>query len=728
MTDESANSGSRTQSRKIKSKAKIDFGRLLKSLRIKSDTAWTQASLAEALGTSLGTYVSLRTYKSWEIGEAIPPPEYLKQIVDLLDLNKADADALYRAALQPPPIIDNLPFQPNPFFTGREEELKQIRKQLHETGTATITQPISKSINISGLGGIGKTELALEYAHRYYPDVYRVALWVNSADEDTLQASYNKLAEVLKLPERNEQNQHRRIQAVKDWLKMHTNWLLIMDNADDLPLAESFLPAKPLGHVLFTTRSQSIGTTTTRSNHIEVKEMESDDGLFLLLLRSDKLDGRTKLNEVPTDILETAREVVELLGGYPLALDQAGAYIQGTGVSFTDYIQRYRKERRNLLDRRSSRKSKDSEHSRHPLTVAATLDLSIKEACEGHPLATKILNFCAFLQPDAIPEELFQHHDSFKYGTTEFDEAIEALHNYSLIKRNTQEKTLSLHRLVQAVLIDDTPQDIQRQWRELVLQAVDAAFPEPDHKEWRQCERLLPHVLVSTTWLEDELTPTLEDLEFAQKTELLWRSGHYLRTQGQYAEAKTHIERSLFLNTQRFGAEHPSSATIQSHLAFLNFEQSNYEQSELLLEQALVILERELGTDHPLIVYMQCCLGVSYIALGKYEQAEELYERVLDVQEKVEEAEHPDTNILYYPLALFNAALGGEDTVSDAESFLQQSLTIEEKNWESDNIAYTLYALAILQHDKGKHDRGEALFQRALRIWEQQYETTHLVI
>src|SRR5690349_24197470 len=110
-----------TNSRKIKSNAKTNFSRLLKSLRVKSDTAWTQASLAKELG------VSLRAYKGWENGEAIPSHEYLNQIVDLLKPNKDDIDALYRAALQVPTIIDNLPPE-NPFFTGRETELEHLHK------------------------------------------------------------------------------------------------------------------------------------------------------------------------------------------------------------------------------------------------------------------------------------------------------------------------------------------------------------------------------------------------------------------------------------------------------------------------------------------------------------------------------------------------------------------------------------------------------------------------
>jgi transcriptional regulator with XRE-family HTH domain len=476
------------------------YGKLLKYYRelgnLKIHPPWTQARIAKALG------ISLRTYAGWENGERLPSSDDLRNFVAVLELSEEEEKNLYRSRAQIPPEINNLPFQRNPFFTGREEHLKQLRKQLQETGTAAITQ----SISISGLGGIGKTQLALEYAHCYYPDDYRVALWVD-ADKETLQASYASLSETLGLDAQHEQGQHERVQAVKQWLSTHTNWLLIMDNSDDLPLALSFLPAKPLGHVILTTRSQIVRDSNIVSQ-IKVEEMEpAKEGLLFLLRRSGELEYDAELPTDATDIRKPALQLVELLGGHPLTIDQAGAYVDGTGISFTDYIKRYRAERHRLLKRRGSQVSK---YNYHPEPVAATLELSFKRACEQHPLASDILHFCAFLQPDAIPEELFQYDDSFKFGTIAFDDGIETLRRYSLIKQNQQQRTFSIHRLVQAVLIDAMLPDLQKQWRERVVRALNAAFPEDaEFKDWWQCGRLLPYVFDCAAWTEDELTPTV---------------------------------------------------------------------------------------------------------------------------------------------------------------------------------------------------------------------------
>jgi len=597
----------------------ISFGERLKLERLR--LGLTQEKLADEFGKQFpGDSVTRLTISRWETGENSPSLYNLKHLVIVLGLDQKGVDAFYRAArqlpetenslsvapldpsnsiasAQAPPYIDNLPFQRNQFFTGREEHLERLRKLLQETVTAKITQPIS----ISGLGGIGKTELALEYSHRHHQDVYQTVLWVD-ADTTTIQASYANLAEILKLPERNEQELYRRIQAVKNWLKEHTNWLLIMDNANDLPLAESFLPAKPLGHVVFTTQSLIIGISPRQ---IEIKAMEPEDGLRLLLRRSlPKVEAT--LDTLDQENREAALQVVELLGGHPLALDQAGAYIQGTGVSFSDYMQRYRKERRCLLNKRRSLKSKDSEYSRHPLPVAATLELSIKEAGGQHPLATDILYLCAFLQPDAIPEELFAHDDSFKYGTTEFDDAIAALHSYSLIRRNTHEKTFSIHRLVQAVLIDDMSSDLQGQWRMRVVRALLAVLKHipdlidydmiTDDGDYRPAfgipiNRLLPHAMNCTTWTEDELTPTVE---VAKLFDVL---GIFLSDYGYLSIAEQLLARVLPIYEQHYGVDSQITADVKRDLALCYIAQGKEEQGWPLYRRATSILSPSLAAQ-----------------------------------------------------------------------------------------------------------------------------------
>src|SRR5260221_2088350 len=226
-----------------------------------------------------------------------------------------------------------------------------------------------------------------------------------------------------------------------------------MDNADDLPLAESFLPSQPLGHVVFTTQSQIIGTTATPDRQIEIEELGLVEGWLLLLRRSGILLDEASLDSVATDIRAAALQLVELLGGLPLALDQAGAYIAETGASLTDYIQLYENEHRYLLTRRGSPKVTH----KHPESIAATIYLSLNKVIEQNQTAAEVLFFCSFLPPHAMQDEVLYLDDGLGLDIKTLNEVIAVLQGYSLIKRNVQDKMLSMHSLLQDLVVGSQP-------------------------------------------------------------------------------------------------------------------------------------------------------------------------------------------------------------------------------------------------------------------------------
>src|SRR3989454_6844768 len=148
----------------------------------------------------------------------------------------------------------NVPFRRNPFFTGRELIVAQVHSLLHAGKTAALSQPSA----ISGLGGIGKTQTAVEYAYRYREE-YQHVLWVQANTSEALLANFVALARLLDLPEQDAREQQITVQAVKHWLESHSGWLLIFDNADDLAMVRDYLPEGNTGHILLTTRSQAMG-------------------------------------------------------------------------------------------------------------------------------------------------------------------------------------------------------------------------------------------------------------------------------------------------------------------------------------------------------------------------------------------------------------------------------------------------------------------------------------
>jgi hypothetical protein len=352
----------------------------------------------------------------------------------------------------------NVPYRRNPYFTGREDLLTRLYELLH-TGKATaLTQPQA----ISGLGGIGKTQTAVEYAYRYRDD-YQAVLWASAASRETLISDFVALAALLQLPERDMADQGVVVAAVKRWLASNRDWLLILDNADNLELAAEFMPLESSGHILLTTRAQSTGTI---ANSLEVEKMEQAEGALLLLRRAKKPAADVPLEQARKADRSLAETIVTELGGLPLALDQAGAYIEETNCGLSGYLDLYRTHRKDLLQRRSKLRSE------HPEPVGTTWSLSFQKVEQANPAAAELLRLCAFLDPDAIPEDILTE-GAAEVGPTlksmatdafKLNEAIEVLRTYSLIKRNAEAKTLNMHRLVQVVLKDDLDNEAQREW------------------------------------------------------------------------------------------------------------------------------------------------------------------------------------------------------------------------------------------------------------------------
>jgi tetratricopeptide (TPR) repeat protein len=643
--------------------------------------------------------VTLRTYQGWENGERIPSNKWLYRLASFFHLTEDEANELYRAAAQVPPKIENLPFQRNPFFTGRETYLERLDQHFKENGNTALTQPIS----ISGLGGIGKTQLALEYAHRNHPHVYRAVFWANAANKAALEASYLSLAQLLNLPEKDKSAVDLIIQAMKVWLKEHTNWLLILDNVDDVQLARSFLPATYSGHVLLTTRSPIIGNIAMQ---IEMEAMDPKEGLPFLLLRSALLKDKTKLDALAFAIRNAAEQLVKLLGGHPLALDQAGAYIEETRKSCIDYMQLYHEERRFFLSRRGSLEGE------HPEAVFVTFEISLKKACELYPVAADVLQMCAFLEPDAIPEELFHQEHGLKLDVISFDEAIAALRRYSLIKRDGQEKMLVIHRLVQAVLIDSMSTETIRQWKERIIQALNKAFPHVTFEEWTSCRRLLPHVLICTTWKEQEAILPLATVH------LLRKAGTYLRERGQYAEAETLYLHSLSICEQYLGTELLDTAMILHSLAVLYWHQGRYMQEEPLLQRALSIRKQQLGSKHPDTARTLTALALVYWQQKKYEQAKRSFQQALSIRKQQLGTEHLDTARSMYGLAM---VYRDEEKYKEAELLFQHVLSISERysGAKHPDTAWSLYGLGSAYLKQGYYEQAKPLFQRACSIYEQ---------
>ncbi len=533
-------------------------------------------------------------------------------------------------AAERPGTVWTVPYSRNPFFTGRERPLASMHDNLTTSKAAALTQ--AQAIN--GLGGIGKTQTAVEYAYRYREE-YRFVLWANATTRETLIADFVTLAGVLDLPEKNEQDQNIIVAAVKRWLAQHDGWLLILDNADDLAMAHDHVPTGGKGHILLTTRAQAAGAM---ARNIEVEKMDQEEGTLLLLRRAKVLAADVPLDQAPEVDRRNAEAIVSEMDGLPLALDQAGAYIEETGCSVATYLDIYRKRRAELLERRGGPKPD------HPLPVASTWSLSFQKVEAANRAAADLLRLCAFLASDAIPEEIITAGKSslgrnlrpLAEDPVKLQDAIGELRKYSLVRRNPDHE-LTVHLLVQEVLKASMNDKIRRTWAERTVRAVNSAFPKVSVETWPQCKRYLPHAQACADLISEYA------LGFPEAARLLNQAAVYLKDHALYVQAEPLLQRALAIYEKLLGPEHPDTATSLNNLALLYKTQGKYEQAEPLHRRALAIREKRLGPEHPDTAQSLNNLAELYYAQSKYEQAEPLYQRALAIYEKRLGPEHPNT-------------------------------------------------------------------------------------
>ncbi len=599
----------------------------------------------------------------------------------------------------------NVPVSRNPFFTGRDAVLQKLEAAIKSTGAAAL----------SGLGGIGKTQTAAEYAYRHR-DEYQAVLWTSAASRETLISGFAALAALLNLPESKEKEQELAVAAVRRWLEANAGWLLILDNANELPIAREFIPKAGKGQVLLTTQAQATGALAKR---VEIESMEPEEGALFLLRRARVIGEQAALTEASGADRKSGEAISTTVGGHPLALDQAGAYLEETGCGLEGYLVLYRQSSAELLQRESALGSE------HP-SVAATFTLSFEKVEQANPAAAELLRLCAFLHPDAIPEEIITE-GAAELGTVlqpvaadllKLNGAVGETLKYSLLRRNSTAKTLSIHGLVQAVLQLGMDATLQGEWSERAVRAVNQAFPLIEFSNWGRCERLLPQALAAAGLIDKR------SLEFEEAARLLNETAIYLGDRARYAEAEPLKKRALVILEKVLGPEHNNVATSLNNLAALYMNQGKYGEAESLYQRALEICEKALGPEHPDVATSLNNLAGCYDSEGKYAEVEPLYQRALNIREKALGPDHPKVAISLNNLA---ALYDSQGKYAEAEPLYQRALRIREKALgpEHPDLACILNNLATLYHSQGRHAEAEPLYQRALKIWEKALGPEH---
>ena len=559
--------------------------------------------------------------------------------------------------------IHNLPFARNPLFTGREDFITKLHNLIAGQGSAAVSQAPA----ISGMGGIGKTQIAVEYAYRHMSE-YKMALWIRSENESSILSSFSEIARLLDLPAKTEQDLMLQAQLVRQWIEQRNDWLMIFDNADDPDIIRNYVPRSNGGHVLITSRASAFGDLAKAFN---LDEMPPDEARGFLFRRS-KIEDKSDKN------VETADKICEELGYLPLAIEQAGAFIERNGCSFDNYLNRYRDKGIKVFD------DKKYQPGSYEYTVATTWLISCDKIREQNPASANLLELCAFLAPDGIPVELLKQEsekleDSGKEfpDPTDIDEALGDLRQYSLIKVIPGSDEFSIHRLLQAVIREMMSESDARTWIEVATEIANGALPHPiEVMNWPECERLVPHLLSVAKHVDSQT------IETETSALMLHQTAYYLNERADYVNSTKLYRRALEIREKVLGPDHPSVATTLNNLGGLYRAQGKYDEAEPLYRRALEIREKVLGPDHPYVATTLNNLGLLLAAQGKYDEAEPLYRRSLEIREKVLGPDHPD-------------------------------------------VAYSLHNLGTILYEQGNKSDGIAMVRRAYWIFHDKLGAQH---
>ena len=577
-----------------------------------------------------------------------------------------------------------VPYGRNPYFTGRDQVLKTLYQQLHGGQTAAISQTQA----ISGLGGIGKTQTAVEYAYRYRDD-YRYVFWVGADTELDLTSGYVSIAQTLNLPLKDTENQDETVQAVRVWLGREEGWLLIFDNADQPELVQPFLPREIQGHILVTSRAQDfqdLGIVQA----VEMATLNPEEAVAFMLHRTGRthpvgahprvrpmqgIEPNTDLSPGPNPTVTgsgqsrgiapteyaAATALAAELGYLPLALEQAAAYIVTNRVPFADYLNSYRKQRLKRLEKAKPKLG------HYPDSVATTWALNLKEVQKQAPAAAALLNYCAFLHADGVPFNLFTQGAAAlgePLATALADAAddpldlydlLNPLGSYSLVRVEPESQSFSLHRLVQEVIRAELGDDGCQSWVEPLFKAIAQLTPEKgkdtEYQDWPALAPLVNHVQDLASHCQQHAIASTD------AADVFHVMGAYLLERGQYALAAPLLQKALDLRHHLLGDEHEDVANSLDSLGYISRLTSRYGEAEPLYQDALAMRKRLLGDEHPTVARSLFNLGGLRYKQGRYREALALLLQAQPIYLSQLGPDHPNTQALQRWIDRTQAAL-----------------------------------------------------------------------
>lgn len=611
--------------------------------------------------------------------------------------------------------VFQVPYPPNPHFRGRDDELAKLAEAL----LGETSGPVALLPAVSGTGGIGKTQLASEFAHAYASHFPGGIFWLNMADGATIKSQVAAAGgpEGLDLPGWSGLPFAEKIAAVKRAWSEPVRRLLIFDNLEEPALLAAWRPTIGGARVLITTR-RGVWAASSGVRPIPLQTLARAASLRLLLAPRHGDQGETVLADPAT--AQAADAICEQVGDLPLALALAGAYLEQTpSLSLAGYSSR-------LAAMLLKHPSLDAEleeglPTQHATSVAATIALSyerLEPTKASDALALTLLQRMAQLAPAPIPQRLLvrlaERNPDDEDQAAEVDAPLRRLAALGLVEL-LDAGAASMHRLV-AAFVQDQDNNAEANLARVTAKLIKEVFKINDSGYPQRGQAYLPHL--------NALINSEGCLGLKQKAKLRNSLGYLLRAQGDLLGAQLHYERALAIKEEVFGPDHIATARSLNNLGYVLRAKGDLVRARTCIERSLMIKERVRGADHIATARTRNNLGAILQAQGDLIGARAYIEQSLAIRERVHDPQH---RAIARSLNNLGDVLKTLGDLAGAQHCYHRALAIRDQVLGSDHpaTAQSLNDLGMLLCAQGELTEAQSYVERALAIREQALGPMH---
>ena len=625
----------------------------------------------------------------------------------------------------------SLPPRP-PLLTGRESLLTDLHSRL-----AGGNMDWPRVVALTGLGGVGKTSIAAEYAHRHMP---AGVIWQFQADTPiTFADQFAQLARKLTDPGAVPSSEDPVATVHSALANSADPWLLVIDNAPDADSVRPFLPRAGPGVVLITSQS----AIWRHAEGIEVPALSEPSAVDFLIERTKDTDA------------ETAATLAREAGGLPLALEQMGGYTDATGIGLAGYLELYRRARPEMLSR--------GRPVGYPRTVATTWSVAFAGLEKDAPEAAGLLRVLACLAPDPVPLRILlqQFANILRWriarramvvpvGAIPIRDAVTALRRYSLVTPAAGEAIL-VHRLVQAVTLDQMPAMLRRSYQKYAALLIQMAMPDDPKlpESWPEFGSLLPHAqavmradnpslprlaaylgvsgsFVAAQELLQEIVqgPAHRGPEHRDTLTNRANLAEWTGKAGDAAGARDQLIELVPVEMRVFGPEHPETLASRGNLAQWTGMAGDPVRALDMYAELAPIFERVLGSDNPHTLTTHANQAYWTGEAGNPVRARGMYAEILSVRERLQGPEHPDTLSAGINLAEWTGRAGDPVRARDLHAELLP-VVVHVLGLEHPDTLVTRASLAGWSGEAGDAARAGELFTELLPVFERVYGADH---